>query len=111
MGLFISLADLLKMKRSGDIASLFQKYESQKKDSSPSPSLAAAVPEVTYCSSNIIFFDLFFNYYGYVIFQFYVKKVTLIYFRNSPFFYLCFVIHILVHRHVKFIAAKKFFRQ
>ena len=33
------------MKRSGDIASLFQKYESKKKASSPSPSLAAAVPE------------------------------------------------------------------
>ena len=33
------------MMRSGDIASLFQKYESKKKASSPSPSLAAAVPE------------------------------------------------------------------
>ncbi|XP_066324330.1 uncharacterized protein [Miscanthus floridulus] len=31
--------------RSGDIASLFQKYESKKKASSPSPSLAAAVTE------------------------------------------------------------------
>jgi hypothetical protein len=45
LGLFVCLADLLKMKRSGDIASLFQKYESKKKASSPSPSLAAAVPE------------------------------------------------------------------
>jgi hypothetical protein len=33
------------MKRSGDIASLFQKYESKKKASSPSPSPAAAVLE------------------------------------------------------------------
>ena len=43
--MLISLIDLLKMKRSGDIASLFQKYESKKKASSPSPSIAAAVPE------------------------------------------------------------------
>jgi len=33
------------MKRSGDIASLFQKYESKKKACSQSPSVAAAVPE------------------------------------------------------------------
>ena len=33
------------MKRSGDIASLFQKYESKKKACSQSPSVAVAVPE------------------------------------------------------------------
>jgi len=33
------------MKRGSDIASLFQKYSSKKKVSSPSPSVAAAIPE------------------------------------------------------------------
>jgi len=33
------------MKRSGDIAFLFQKYESKKKACSQSPSVATAVPE------------------------------------------------------------------
>ena len=43
--LYHCLEDLLKTKRSGDIASLFQKYESKKKACSQSPSVAAAVPE------------------------------------------------------------------
>ena len=33
------------MKRSGDIASLFQKYEAKKKASSPSPFVAPAILE------------------------------------------------------------------
>ena len=33
------------MKRGSDIASLFQKYSSKKNVSSPSPSVAAAIPE------------------------------------------------------------------
>jgi len=51
--------------KSGDIVSLFQKYESKKKASSPSP----------------------FQKNKFVIFQFYVKKTILIYFMNfvDPF--------------------------
>jgi len=82
--LYHCLEDLLKTKRSGDIASLFQKYAPKKKRSSTLSWLLEGVG-LTRRSIDI----LFFNYYGFVIFQFYVMKAIFIYFMNSicPFFH------------------------